>query len=73
MDHRPITSKDFGNWLNRRTICQCHRELYSILNKEEIDRERAIELVKEAYKYGIKMSRKLHEYAGRDWISEVFE
>jgi hypothetical protein len=73
MDHQPITSKDFGQKRKRRTICECHREIYHILNQEEIDIERAIELVKEAYKYGIKMSLKLHEYAGREWIPEVFE
>ena len=73
MVHQHIESKDFGQNRKRRTICQCHREIYHILTKKEIDRDRAIELIKEAYEYGIKMSCKLHEYAGREWIPEVFE
>lgn len=72
MDHQPITSKDFGSKKKERTICQCHREIYHILNQEEFDKEKAIKLIKEAYEYGIKMSRKLHEYAGKEWRKDVF-
>jgi hypothetical protein len=72
MDHKPITSKDFGSKNRRRTICQCHREIHYNLTQKDPDIERCIELLEEAYEYGIKMSRKLHEYAGKEWIPDVF-
>lgn len=72
MDHKPITDKFFGNKNKGRTICQCHREIYYILTECPEKLDRAIELTKEAYTYGIKMSKKLHEYAGKEWRKDVF-
>lgn len=74
--HNPITFKKFEGKDGSKTICQVHRELYHLLNKESLsqkDKKRCIELIQEAYKYGIKMSKKLHEYAGKEWRGDVFE
>lgn len=74
--HNPITFKKFKGKNGSKTICQAHREIYYLLNKESFsheDKERCIELIQEVYDYGIRMSKKLHEYAGKEWREDVFE
>lgn len=62
LDHPPITYKDYGLGKKKRSICQTHRELYSILEKEEFEgKDQALKVLKEAYQYGIKMGKRLAE------------
>ena len=74
MVHKSITDKKFGIKGKPHTICQCHREIYHKLKDQEFEnKDEVLETLKEAYEYGIRMSKRLHEYAGKDWIPEIFD
>ena len=72
--HAPITARAFVDKDGFKNICCLHREVYQLLQGKVTDgkRKRAIKKLKEAYKSGIKMSEKLHEYAGAEWKPGVY-
>lgn len=61
--------------LDRRTICEVHRELYDHVVVELQDRpelrDKLEGLVEEAYVMGIKMSRKLREYNHNTYLEAL--
>lgn len=59
-----------------RYICHAHKDLYDLLIAalpEGNDKEKAIELLEEAFDYGIRMNNKLKEYAGKEWKKYVYK
>jgi hypothetical protein len=73
MVHQALDAKDFVRNENKRYICEIHRDMYELLQKEKIPKKKLIALLFEAYDSGVKMSQKLHEYAGKEWIPSTFE
>jgi hypothetical protein len=47
--------------------------MYELLQKEKIPKKKLIALLFEAYDSGVKMSQKLHEYAGKERIPSTFK
>ena len=57
-----------------RSICSIHQEMYQILNEmpDSSDKKNLLALLQEAFDCGIRMDRKLTEYANK-WKGEVYE
>jgi hypothetical protein len=72
MDHQKITDSNFKVDHRYIFICEVHKDLYDMVLDGDIDRKRALALIELAYDMGIKMSKKLHEYAGVAWYDHVF-
>lgn len=57
-----------------RSICSIHQEMYHILKEhnELEDQQELLDLLEEAFNCGIKMDRKLTEYAQK-WKTNVYK
>jgi hypothetical protein len=73
MVHQALDAKNFVRNQNKRFICEIHRDMYEVLQHKKVNREKLLKLLFEAYDSGVKMSKKLHEYAGKEWIPDIFE
>lgn len=73
MVHQALDADIFVRNRNKRYICEIHRDMYDILIQDQKKNKQLLELLFEAYESGVKMSRKLHEYAGKEWIQTTFK
>lgn len=73
MVHQALDIKNFVRNKNKRFICEIHRDIYEILVKDKKKNKQVLKLLFEAYESGVKMSKKLHEYAGKEWLHDTFE
>ncbi len=73
MVHQALDVDIFRRNENKRYICEIHRDMYDILIQEQKNNKQLLDLLFEAYESGVKMSQKLHEYAGKEWIQTTFK
>ena len=61
---------------DQRTICEVHRELYRMIDRNQFIKTEALELVADAYDMAKRMAKKLEEYSrkrGHDFIREYMD